>query len=674
MKPLLPATRATWTAARTLLALALVAAAYLAAGVLSIELYPVGDGLAGIWPAAGIAVAAALILGPLAAVGVLVGDFLFGLYAGWAPIPALTLAVGSVAEVLVAWLLLVRLIPIDIRLKRTRDVAGFVVMGALPGALLCIALRIGLLALLGNSYELNAENMSGLIIGFVGHSLGILVVAPVFLAWTAEPKLPRRRVEFCLLLLATAILNVIGFSVTVAAPGSAVLYTIFVAVLWAALRFGPRETALVIAITGVFATWAAGSGSGPFMLSNQNESLISLSLFLFVATATALFLAAAACERDLYLQRVVESEHAQRALIDQMAEGVVTLNVDGRLDFASQRFCMLCGKSETQLIGLRLTDLFEDAGPSTIESLPTAVLSGHDIETEVSLTVPEHGSRTLAITARCLTAADGRPTGTMAVVADITDRRRAEERSQQHLRQLAHMGRVKSLDEMAVAIAHEVAQPLTAITTYVQAALRFLQADKFQRNSVQEALDGASSQAQRASVIVARIRAFVQDRPWQPTDLLVDDLLRETARFAEPEARQHGASLALAPGRSPCRVHGDEIQLQQVLINLIRNAAEAMAEQGKSLRQIVLAAQLTGDDLVDVSVSDTGPGIEAGQREHLFEAFCTTKKNGVGIGLALCRSIVEAHGGQLWAETPATGGAIFHIVLREVRHGQLTAN
>jgi two-component system sensor kinase FixL len=278
------------------------------------------------------------------------------------------------------------------------------------------------------------------------------------------------------------------------------------------------------------------------------------------------------------------------------------------------------------------------------------------------------------ITARGLTAADGHPTGTLAVIGDITDRRRAEELSQQHLRQLAHMGRVKSLDEMAVAIAHEVAQPLTAITTYVQAALRFLPAEGVHRSVIQDALLGASSQARRASAVVSRIRAFVQDRPWQPRELLVHDLLTETGRFASPEARQHGASLLVAPSRTPCRLLGDEIQIQQVLLNLIRNAAEAMAEHSSPRRQIALAAERTSDGMVDVSVSDTGPGIEAAYRDKLFEAFCSSKKDGVGIGLALCRSIVDAHGGRLWAETPATGGAIFHVVLREVKHGKHTTS
>lgn len=666
-----PLTPSNCLAPRGLLALLGVMALYLAVGLWALAIYPLGKDMAGIWPAAGIAVAAVLILGPWAAVAVWAGDFLFSLYAGWAPWPALALALGSVAEALTAWLLLARLMPIERSLKRTRDVALFIALGALPSALLCVVLRLGLLAMLGDAQALDGEFFGRLAIAFVGHSLGILVVAPLFMTWHAELAMPRRRLEFGLLLLAGVLFNLIGFTVNIAAPGSAVLYPIFVAVLWAALRFGPRETALVIALTGIFATWAAGSGSGPFLLANQNEALISLSLFLFVATATALFLGAAASERDRYLQRVVDSEHAQRALLDQMAEGVISFDRDGRLRFASERFCQLCGQPLGQLIGLPLPALFAEASPGWHE-LPDEAGSAAT-EIEAALTPAGGGKRRLSISWRRMTDAEGHVLGSLAVVADISARRRAEEQAQQHLRQLAHMGRVKSLDAMAVAFAHEVAQPLTAAMTYTQAAQRFLLGNETLPEHFRVALDGAATQIRRASAIVARIRAFAQDRPWQPAELSVQELLRETARFAEPEARQYGARLLVSPGCPRCRVHADEIQLQQVLINLVRNAAEAMSEQAGETREVRLAAVSLGDGLVDLTVGDAGPGIAPEQQEQIFEAFFTTKENGVGIGLALCRSIIEAHGGQLSVESPAAGGALFHVLLPEVPQNELAS-
>lgn len=655
---------------RLFAALFLVAAAYLGSGVSALMLYPVGNGLTGVWPAAGVGVAAILILGPIASLGIFVGDFLVGIHTGWAPGQALTLAFGSVGESLISWFMLVRLVPIKPTLERIRDVNAFIALGALPSAVLCVMLRVALMTAAGLEPASGADFPSSIFDGFVGHALGILIIAPMLLTWLTEPAWPTQMPEFWLLVLSTLLLNVLAFAVTLAAPGSAVLYAIFVAVLWAALRFGPRETSLVIALTSIFATWAAGRGSGPFLLSNPNEALISYSLFLFVAAATALFLAAATCERRLYLRRIVDSEHTQRALIEQMAEGVIILDRRGRLTFASERFCTLCGEPSTRLIGLRLSDLFQGAGSSSIDTLTDALHGDRDFEAEATLAAAGMVNRCLVITARRLTDAGGQPIGVMAVVADITDRRRAEERAQQHLRQLAHIGRVKSLDEMAIAFAHEVAQPLTAITTYVQAAQRFLQADEIRSGALRVALEGASAQARRASTIVTRIRAFVQDRQWQPSELPVQALLHETMRFAEPEARHYGARLSVIPGCTRCRIRGDEIQMQQVLINLVRNAAEAMAEHASPQRQITLAGEAIGNGLIDISVRDSGPGIEAHDRDRLFDPFFTTKENGAGIGLALCRSIIEAHGGKLWVESSAAGGgALFHIVLHEVHHG-----
>lgn len=654
---------------RLFLALCIVTTAYLASGVSALMLYPMGGGQTGVWPAAGVGVAAILILGPIASLGIFVGDFLFGLHTGWAPVHALTLATGSVGESLIAWFLLVRLVPINLALERIRDVTAFIVLGALPSAVLCVMLRMALMSAIGPETVSSIDFLPSIFDGFVGHALGILIIAPLLLTWLAEPAWPGRPREFALLILCALLLNVLAFAVTLAAPGSAALYAIFVAVLWAALRFGPRETSLVTALTSVFATWAAGRGSGPFLLSNPNEALISYSLFLFVAAATALFLAAATRERRLYLQRVENSEHRQRMLIEQMAEGVVILDQDGRLNFASERFCTLLGRPQTQIIGRRLSDLLTGRGSTDVERLTNALHTDHDIETEVELRVPDGGVRRLAIVARRLTDASAHPVGIMAVVSDITERRRAEEQAQLHLRQLAHIGRVKSLDEMAIAFAHEVAQPLTAITTYVQAAQRFLHSRELRRDDLAESLDGAFSQARRASSVVSRIRAFAQDRQGQPCAISAQAVLVETLRFAEAEVRQYGASLVLRTTDTEHAIHADEIQIQQVLINLIRNAAEAMADHGSARRQIVLASAAVAGGMVDITVRDSGPGIEPRYRDKLFEPFFTTKEYGAGIGLALCRSIIEAHGGKLWFELPDGGGALFHIQLREVHHG-----
>ncbi|GAB4442485.1 MAG: hypothetical protein OHK0026_08940 [Rhodocyclaceae bacterium] len=642
---------------------ALTALLYFAAGVLALAVYPVGDGLAGIWPASGVAVAGVLIAGPAAALGVLAGDFAVGIHAGFEPFTALTLALGTVGEALIAWLLLTRIRPVDPRLARIRDVAAFIALGAVPAALSCIALRLILLALLGQATPA-ADQAMGLFVGFLGHGLGVLIVAPVLLTWYVQPRAPQRLIEFAALLLVTAGLDAAAFSATPVAPGSALLYAVAIVVLWAALRFGPRETSTVLLMTGGFATWSAGRASGPFLLASQSEALFSLSLFLLVAAATALFLAAAACERQRYLKRVTESEQAYRTLIEQMAEGVVTIDAAGRLNYVSERFCAICRRAREHLLGTRLSDLVREADRAAVATaLQTCTVAG-DASCEVALQTGSGISLGVSIAARRLSDAVGRPAGIMAVIADVTERRRAADLAQLHLQQLAHMGRVKSMDEMASAFAHEVAQPLTAITSYTQAAQRFVRAGRGDDPALAEALAGADSEARRAAAIVRRIRGFVQDRTLEIVDVPVDTLVGEALRLSEPEAHQGAIRLRAEICGEHCLVRADPIQIQQVLLNLIRNAIEALAGSSPRERWITLNCAPGATGLVEFAVIDNGPGIAAGELERVFEPFFTTKDDGVGIGLALCRSIVEAHGGSLWAESPADGGAVFRFTLR----------
>lgn len=639
-----------------------VAALYFGAGALALGVYPIGDGMAGIWPAAGIAVAAVLIVGPSAALGVFTGDLLVGLHAGLVAPAALALAFGSVGEALLAWLLLKRLNPIDLRLARVHDVARFIVLGAASSAAICVALRVLLLTLI--EQDARTSDVTSLFAGLLGHGLGVLVVAPVILTWHVQRSFPRPPAEFLLLMFVAGLLNAGAFAATPVAPGSALLYSVFVVVLWAALRFGPREASSVMSMTGIFATWAAGHASGPFLLANQTEALFSLNLFLLVAATTALFLAAAACEKHLYFRRVAESEHAHRTLIEQMAEGVVMIDPQGRLSYVSDRFCEICGQARERLLGRKLGELAGGADRALIEGSLLEPAGEKDLRAEIVLEPFFGKAIVISVAPRRLTDVHGRPTGTMAIVSDVTERRRAEDLARQHLQQLAHMGRVKSMDEMAIAFAHEIAQPLTAITTYTQTAQRLIRTGQADDPALVEALEGADGEARRAGAIVRRIRGFVQDRPPQPVGIAVDFLIGEILRIAEPEARQHGASLIYDGCGDRCVVRADLIQIQQVLLNLVKNSAEAMAEVHSRVRKITLRSRTIDDGFVEFSVADTGPGIPVAELERVFEPFFTTKADGVGIGLALCRSIIEAHGGRLWADESRDGGAIFMFTLR----------
>ena len=266
-----------------------------------------------------------------------------------------------------------------------------------------------------------------------------------------------------------------------------------------------------------------------------------------------------------------------------------------------------------------------------------------------------------------LAGSAGQPARIMAVVADVTESRRAAELSRLRLQQIAHTNRVQSMEEMAIAFAHEISQPLTAITSYAQAARRFLSSGPGAIGPAREAIDGAEREARRGSEIVRRIRGFVQDRKSERVPQVADLLVSEVARLAEPEVRQHGVELRTDLCGNGSKVFVDPVQIQQVLLNLVRNAAEAIGEAGSATRLITLKSISAPPDSVAFAVIDSGPGLAAAELEKIFDPFYTSKPDGIGIGLALCRSIIENHDGQLHGATEPGGGATFTFTLKVYR-------
>lgn len=657
--------RTTATAgARTALATALAAVAYVVAGLLAMAVYPIEQGMAGIWPGAGIAVAAVLLAGPVAAVGIFFGDALLGLHAGLGVVPAATLALGIVGESLSAWFLLTRAFHLGRRLETIRDVTLFIALGVVPSAVICVMLRILLLTFLGQDLVRPGGWALGFFAGFLGHGLGVLIVAPVLLTWSARGTAAANRGELWCLIVGSLLLNTLAFSATPIAPGAALLIASFAAVLWAALRFGVRETSIVMLITSIFATVAAGRRIGPFLFASPSEGLLSLSLLLLVAGVTALFLAAAGSERRHYLRRVVDSEATHRTLVEQMSEGLARLDRDGTVNYASDRFCAIFGRPREDIVGRGLEQLVAERDRRPLLAAVESSRKDGTAQADATVVIIDGDERHVDVNLRTVVD-DGAATGIMAVVSDVTERRLAEAQAQRRLEQLAHMNRLASMDEMATAFAHEVAQPITAVTNYLRAAQRFAAAEPPDTHGVAEALCGAEKESRRSAEILHRIRAFVQNRTHAPTGVDACALIDEVIQLASPYARANSVAL-VADGRiDGGRVVADAIEIQQVLINLVRNAIEALASRADGERRVAIGVRPGDGSTLCISVRDTGPGVRPDVRDRIFSPFYSTKVNGVGIGLALCRSIVEAHGGRLWLEDSPAGGATFTFSLQQ---------
>jgi len=242
------------------------------------------------------------------------------------------------------------------------------------------------------------------------------------------------------------------------------------------------------------------------------------------------------------------------------------------------------------------------------------------------------------------------------------DRLRAEEELRQAQADLAHASRVNTMGELTAALAHEVNQPITAAVTNANACLRFLSGETPDLEEAREAVTAIVQAGTRAAEIVSRTRDLFKKRIPKPERLEVDEVLRGTLVLLESEARRHGVSIRKGLAAASTAIMGDRIQLQQVIMNLIMNSIDAMKDV-ESARELVVRSRRTDEELIVVSISDTGVGLPAQNAGRIFDTFFTTKADGTGMGLAISRSIVEAHGGLLWAETNLPHGTIFHFTL-----------
>lgn len=259
------------------------------------------------------------------------------------------------------------------------------------------------------------------------------------------------------------------------------------------------------------------------------------------------------------------------------------------------------------------------------------------------------------------------PDGTVRLILgsafDISDRKQAEEQSRQQQEQLVYVSRLSMLGELASGLAHELNQPLMAVTNYAQASLRRVRADDFDRDELISWLQKTSQQALLAGEIIKRLRRLVSRRPPEQSATDINDAIREVTEMIRPEAESRDVRVNLELVRHLPQVPTDRVQLQQVLLNLIRNGIDAMEKTPVNDRSLTIESALSEDDAVIVSVTDHGEGCDVQNLQRIFQPFYTTKQQGLGMGLSISRSIIEAHGGQISAQPNLTRGLTFRFTL-----------
>jgi C4-dicarboxylate-specific signal transduction histidine kinase len=240
---------------------------------------------------------------------------------------------------------------------------------------------------------------------------------------------------------------------------------------------------------------------------------------------------------------------------------------------------------------------------------------------------------------------------------------RRERRYREVQMELAHANRVVTMGQLTASITHEVNQPLAAARNNLTAALNFLDRTPLDLVEVREALACAVKDNDRASTVVGRIRALMQKAPTRTDSVDLNEAVREVLELTHGEALKHGVSARTQLAVGLPLIEGDRVQLQQVILNLILNAIQAMGAVTNGTREVLITTSQTEPNAVCLGVRDTGPGLSAETLPHLFEPFYTTKPDGMGMGLSICRSIIEAHGGRLWATRCEPRGALFQFAI-----------
>jgi len=249
-------------------------------------------------------------------------------------------------------------------------------------------------------------------------------------------------------------------------------------------------------------------------------------------------------------------------------------------------------------------------------------------------------------------------------VRDLTERQITETRLQELQSELVHMSRLTALGEMASALAHELNQPLSAIGNYLMGSKALLRRDAVPYEWVADAVERAGEEALRAGEIIRRLRDFVARGETERRVENLPRLIDEASALALVGAKDLGVRVRTQVDPAVEMVLVDKVQVQQVLLNLIRNATDAMADSPH--RALTILVKADGEDMAEVAIADSGPGISPDVRDNLFRPFVTTKRTGMGVGLSICRTIIEAHGGKIWAETNQSGGATFHFTVPTV--------
>lgn len=508
---------------------------------------------------------------------------------------------------------------------------------------------------------------------FFSNALAALVLVPAIVTtaqrqsiWTSI-KVKRRKIEGTLLMVATIafcsfLFADIGLDRKMYAAMASALLPLL---LWGALRFGPGYVSYLVLVVTSFAIWGAVHWQGPLIENSSPENVLMLQLFLIFTLTPIIFLTAVIGEWR-------RAETAERNHRSQLHMALTAARMDmWSWDIDSHRLhstSLLLSDCREKSRHFDFEDFIQRCHPddqvATENALRNAVDFGIPFELEVRVLGFQESSYSW-IVSRCIPLRDesGKLYCISGVNIDISQRKQEAAQIQQQRDELSHLSRVAMLGEMSGAIAHELNQPLTAILCNAQAAQHILKRVFPQQHGIDEILEDIVSEDKRAGEIILRMRELLKKGEVHHQPLDINDVVRKVIVLEHSDLISRNIAVATDLSTDLPMAYADSVQIQQVLLNLIINGSDAMRMNSTNERLIKIHTCRDSENFVRIMVSDCGPGIETDRMETIFEPFYTTKSHGLGLGLTICRSIVIAHGGNLWVTNNDHIGATFHVTL-----------
>jgi PAS domain S-box-containing protein len=520
--------------------------------------------------------------------------------------------------------------------------------------------------LLGHDYWLTWEQW------FLGNAVTHLIVTPVLLYWIlgghwrSLTLSVSRWLEAALLTIGIIVTGSFAFD-----TGSAGLdfaeprfYAPVPFLFWAAIRFGMLGATGAVAVITFFAVAAALHEQGPFVAQSPSEVALALQHFL-ILRAAPLYVVAILFEHGKTVENALrESERRFRTMADTAPVLIWMSGADKRCEFFNQGWLDFTGRTLAEESGDGWTKgVHADDLQRCIDTYHAAFDARQAFEMEYRLRRHDGEFRWILDTGIARFAASGEFVGYIGTAVDVTDRRRAEETN----RNLAHVSRLAMVGELTALVAHEIRQPLSAILSNADAAELMLKSAQPPLGEIREIVADIRRDDLRAEETVQRIRGLLRKREMHMQSLDLNESIADVLVLVTGDAARRRIQVHKQLDLTLPLVAGDRVYLQQVLLNLIVNAMDAMHDTPQVARQLTVRTKMLESDAIEVAISDHGHGIVAENASTMFESFFTTKEDGMGLGLGIAKSIIESHGGQIWAENNRVGGAPFPFSVPLVR-------